>query len=205
MPIFLASIGDSPFRFLVRVDPFNSSSKPRNLKVTHNRYRSKYPNNVQHQPNHTIDRDSASTISPRVHRTMEVPLCRSFSECLGAESTAPGRDVEKQFGLLTDGLRRHLPFFGMFVVRCNLAEKLAWGKRYVGAVLCMSGLTRGLLQCRCGAYEPCSNKFDASKGFHEQGWMVLRFVQCTLSLDCIWYHLNANKSSPSKPSHTYTT
>jgi hypothetical protein len=68
MPIFLASIGDSPFRFLVRVDPFNSSSKPRNLKVTHNRYRSKYPNNVQHQPNHTIELSIYHSSSrPSVH------------------------------------------------------------------------------------------------------------------------------------------
>jgi hypothetical protein len=37
------------------VDPFNSSSSPRNLKVTHNRYCSKYLDNVQPQLNCRIE------------------------------------------------------------------------------------------------------------------------------------------------------
>jgi hypothetical protein len=44
-------IADSWFK----VDPFNSSSSPGNLKVTYNRHRSKYPNNAQPQPNRMIE------------------------------------------------------------------------------------------------------------------------------------------------------
>jgi hypothetical protein len=40
--------------FMTSLIHLNSRS-PRNLKVTHNLYRSKYPNNVQHQPNHMIE------------------------------------------------------------------------------------------------------------------------------------------------------